>query len=270
MGKIEEKVAALKAAWWAPHLRECDPAPFGWSFTAEEAVEAWLTGAPFFHLAAAVAARQVAWPIWAERFLAARQDLEVTLQEFWAAVNAVRPVVAGLGASNPGATRPGKARRLPEYDSDLVAVLVLKAKANSRGQLDGLPTALPEGVATLDLGWSSKPSLQGLGGSTSNGGGCRGAIVTADWKRAAALLAAVEGAEKLLREAKGVSTTLLPVTKHQVDSYLVDLKKAWCGDTLAFSEAAERIRRAAWVPGLPDKVTVFEVNATDAMDYIAE
>ena len=270
MGKIEEKVAALKAAWQAPSLRAADPAPFGWSFTAEEAAEAWLTGAPFFHLAAAVTARQVAWPVWAERFLTARQELEVTLQDFWTAVKAVRPVVAGLGASNAGATRAGKARRLPEYDSDLVAVLVLKSKADSEGQLDGVPRLLPEGVATLELGWASKPALAGLGGSTSNGGGCRGANVTADWKRAATLLAAVEGAEKLLREAKGVRTTLQPTTEREVAAYLEALERAWCKSDLEFGAAAERIRRARYVPGMTSQVTRYSVNAEAAMDYIVE
>jgi hypothetical protein len=264
MGKIEEKVAALNAAWRAPTLQSADPAPFAWTFTAEEAVEAWATGAPILHFAAAIAAREVAWPIWAERFLTACQDLEVTLQEFWAAANAVRPVVAGLGASNPGATRAGKARRLPEYDSDLVAVLVLKAKAFRGGQLDGLPKALPEGVATLELGWSSKPALAGLGGSTSNAGGCRGAIVTADWGRAAALLAALTEAESLLAGAKAYPTTLPSVTMADASAFMKALERAWCPSVLEFA-AADALRRQT----MSSKDT-HRVSQYSAMDYIAE
>lgn len=264
MGKIEEKVAALSATWGAPTLQSADPNPFTWTFTAEEAVEAWVTGAPVLHLAAAIAAREVAWPIWAERFLTARQDLEVTLQNFWAAANAVRPVVAGLGSANPGLTRSGKARRLPEYDSDLVAVLVLKAKADSRGQLDGLDK-IPEGVATLEVSWSSKPALKGLGGSTSNAGGCQGMIITADWGRAAALLAAVRGAESLLGRAKAQSLQMPKVDTWAAEQYLQALKSAWCSDTSAFYAEANALRLRTM-----SKKDTHAVSCHSAMEYIAE
>jgi hypothetical protein len=265
MGKIQEKVAALNAAWRAPTLQSADPAPFAWTFTAEEAVEAWVTGAPVLHFAAAVAAREVAWSIWAERFLTARQDLEATLREFWAAANAVRPVVSGLGSANPGATRAGRAHRLPEYDSDLVAVLVLKAKAFRGGDLDGLPKALPEGVATLELSWSSKSALAGLGGSTSNAGGCQGAIVSADWGRAATLLAVVTEAESLLGGAKTASITLPSVTMTDASAYMKALARAWCPSPLAFEAAANTLRQQT----MSEKDTRC-VSQYSAMEYIAE
>lgn len=265
MGKIHEKIAALNAVSEAPSLRSADPAPFTWNFTAEEAVEAWASGAPVLHLAAAIAAREVAWPIWAERFLTARQDLEVTLQGFWAAANAVRPVVAKLGSANPGLTRSGKARRLPEYDSDLVAVLVLKAKADSRGQLDGLPEALPEGVATLEISWSSKPALKGLGGSTSNAGGCQGAIVTADWGRAAGLLKAAEGGASFLKWAKAQSLQMPRVDTWAAEQYLRALQSAWCSDASAFYAEANALRLRT----MSAKDT-HAVSCYSAMEYIAE
>jgi len=264
MGKIHEKIAALNAISEAPSLRSADPAPFTWTFTAEEAVEAWASGAPILHLAAAIAAREVAWPIWAERFLTARQDLEVTLQQFWAAANAVRPVVAGLGSANPGLTRSGKARRLPEYDSDLIAVLVLKAKADSRGQLDGLDK-IPEGVATLEVSWSSKPALKGLGGSTSNAGGCQGAIVTADWGRAAGLLKAAEGGASFLKWAKAHSLEMPKVDTWAAEGYLQALKSAWCSDGSAFYAEAEKLRRETM-----SKKDTHAVSCYSAMEYIAE
>ena len=265
MGKIDEKVAALSAAWRAPTLQSADPAPFAWAFTAEEAVEAWASGAPILHFAAACAAREVEWPIWAARFLAARQDLEVTLQNFWAAANAVRPVVMGLGSANPGLTRSGRARRLPEYDNDLVAVLVLKAKAGSGGQLDGLSRVLPEGVTTLEISWSSKAVLAGLGGSTSNAGGCRGAIVTADWGRAAALLAAVTGAEGLLARAKACPTALPSVTMADASAFMEALERAWCPSLLEFVAAADALRRQTM-----SRLNTHAVSEYSAMEYIAE
>jgi hypothetical protein len=265
MGKIEEKVAALNAIWRAPTLQSADPAPFAWTFTAEQAVEAWASGAPVLHFAAAVAAREVKWPIWAERFLTARQDLEATLQEFWAAANAVRPVVSGLGSANPGLTRSGRARRLPEYDNDLVAVLVLKAKADSRGQLDGVPRVIPEGVAALEVSWSSKSALAGLGGSTSNAGGCQGAIVTADWGRAAALLAALTEAESLLGRAKAYPTTLPSVTMTDASAYMKALERAWCPNVLEFVAAGDALRRQTM-----SKKDTRCVSQYSAMEYIAE
>lgn len=265
MGRIEEKVAALNAAWRAPTLQSADPAPLAWAFTAEEAVEAWVTGAPVLHFAAAVAAREVAWPIWAERFLTARQELEVTLQQFWAAANAVRPVVSGLGSANPGLTRSGKARRLPEYDSDLVAVLVLKAKADSRGQLDGIPRVIPEGVATLEISWSSKSALAGLGGSTSNAGGCQGAEVNADWGRAAALLAALTEAESLLGRAKAYPTAKTSVTMTDASAYMKALERAWCPNVLEFNDLADALRRQTMSSANTNNVSQYS-----AMEYIAE
>ena len=231
MGKIADKAAALSRHIHKtpPALGVLAPIPSYESFSPKRAVSLWNSGAPLEQLKEAILAyADVVTSYEAER-QALIADLYATLIELWKTVKSVPPYKAGVSHRDQRLLRPGKARSLPEYDSDLVGMAFLFAKASRSGYLDGLDV-VPDGVATLELTWHGihwgPLERANFGLSVSNAGGMRGAIVTADWGRAKKLLDEVESARSLFFSQKNAFPMSAIVLRRAAERYLADIYHA--------------------------------------------